>query len=85
MPMLMPMPMLVPVQLPLRTLRHEISFPGLQEEFVKALIETGKPVVVVMTNGRPLASEYIKASAAAVLEAWFAGEEGGNAIADVLS
>jgi len=64
--------------------RHDLKFPGVQEELVKALIETGKPVVVVMTNGRPLASEYIKANAAAVLECWYAGEEGGNAIADAL-
>ncbi len=64
--------------------RSDISLPGVQEELVKALIATKKPVVVVLMNGRPLTIPWIAENAPAILETWFAGTQGGHAIADVL-
>ncbi len=64
--------------------RADISLPGVQEELVKALVATGKPVVVILMNGRPLAIPWIADHAAAIVETWFAGTEGGHAIADIL-
>jgi beta-glucosidase len=64
--------------------RSDIGLPGLQEDLVKALIATGKPVVVVLMNGRPLTIPWIAENAPAILETWFAGTQGGHAIADVL-
>jgi beta-glucosidase len=53
-------------------------------DLVKAIHATGKPVVVVLMNGRPLAINWIAENAPAILETWFAGTQAGNAIADVL-
>ncbi len=64
--------------------RAEIGLPGAQEELLKALHATGKPVVLILVNGRPLAIEWAAQNAAAIIEAWLPGEEGGNAVADVL-
>ncbi|HJW31686.1 MAG TPA: glycoside hydrolase family 3 C-terminal domain-containing protein, partial [Saprospiraceae bacterium] len=64
--------------------RADISLPGIQEELVEALIATGKPVVVVLMNGRPLTIPFIAEHAAAIVEAWWLGTEGGHAVADVL-
>jgi beta-glucosidase len=51
---------------------------------VEALVATGKPVIVVLTGGSALAVPFAAAHAAALLDAWYPGEEGGNAVADVL-
>jgi beta-glucosidase len=64
--------------------RTDISVPGPQEALVEALAATGKPVVVVLMNGRPLAIPKLAANATALLEAWWLGTEAGNALADVL-
>jgi beta-glucosidase len=64
--------------------RASLSVPGVQEELVQAVLGTGTPVVVVLMNGRPLAIPQLQASAGAILEAWFPGIEGGNAVADLL-
>ena len=64
--------------------RTDISVPGPQEALVEALAATGKPVVVVLMNGRPLAIPQLTANATALLEAWWLGTEAGNALADVL-
>ncbi|MCB9307373.1 MAG: glycoside hydrolase family 3 C-terminal domain-containing protein [Lewinellaceae bacterium] len=64
--------------------RGEIGLPAAQEALVMALIKTGKPVVVVLMNGRPLAFPAIAESAGAIVESWWLGTEAGNAIADVL-
>ncbi|GAB4486939.1 MAG: beta-glucosidase BglX [Saprospiraceae bacterium] len=64
--------------------RADISLPGVQQELVLELVRTGKPVIVVLMNGRPLAIPKIAENAAAILETWWLGTEAGNAIADVL-
>jgi beta-glucosidase len=64
--------------------RAELGLPGVQEDLVKALVATGKPVVVVLMNGRPLAIPWLAENAPALLETWFLGTQAGNAIADVL-
>lgn len=64
--------------------RANIDLPGVQEDLVKAMVATGKPVVVVLMNGRPLTIPWIAEHAPAILETWFLGTQAGPAIADVL-
>jgi len=64
--------------------RSRLDLPGAQKELVAAIRATGKPMVVVLMNGRPLAIERMQETVPAILEAWFLGVEAGNAIADVL-
>lgn len=64
--------------------RGEITIPESQENLLKALVKTGKPVVVVLFNGRPLILKWENDHVGAILDAWFPGTEAGNAIADVL-
>jgi beta-glucosidase len=64
--------------------RVSLDLPGSQLALLKALKATGKPLVVVLMNGRPLAIGWEKDNADALLETWYTGTEGGNAIADVL-
>lgn len=64
--------------------RTQIDLPGKQQELIDAVEATGKPFVVVLFNGRPLTLKNVDASSPAILEAWFPGTEGGNAVADVL-
>ncbi len=64
--------------------RSEIGIPEPQLNLLKALKKTGKPIVIVLMNGRPLTLEWENENADAILETWFAGTEAGNAIADVL-
>jgi beta-glucosidase len=66
------------------TSRTHINLPGVQEELVLELCKTGKPVVVVLMNGRPVVIPAIADKATAILETWWLGTETGNAIADVL-
>lgn len=65
--------------------RANINLPESQENLLKALAATGKPLVIVLINGRPLTLEWEAAHASAILEAWAPGTEAGNAIADVLT
>ncbi|MCU1729138.1 beta-glucosidase BglX [Pseudomonas sp. 7P_10.2_Bac1] len=64
--------------------RTSLDIPESQRALITALKTTGKPLVLVLMNGRPLSIEQEQAHADAVLETWFSGTEGGNAIADVL-
>ncbi|PZW54662.1 beta-glucosidase [Pseudomonas sp. URMO17WK12:I6] len=64
--------------------RTDLNIPGNQRELIRALKATGKPLVLVLMNGRPLSILEEKEQADAILETWFSGTEGGNAIADVL-
>ena len=65
--------------------RSTIDLPEPQESFVKAMIATGKPVVVVLTSGSALAVNSAAAGATAILLAWYGGEEAGTAIAETLA
>ena len=65
--------------------RSAIDLPEPQESLVKAMIATGKPVVVVLTSGSAVAINSAAAGATAVLSAWYGGEEAGSAIADTLA
>jgi len=64
--------------------RTDITLPQSQKALIAALKATGKPLVLLLMNGRPLALVDENQQADAILETWFAGTEGGNAIADVL-
>jgi beta-glucosidase len=64
--------------------RSSLGLAGRQQELFDAVAATGKPVIVVLFNGRPLAIPEIQKKAAAILEAWFPGVQGGNGVADVL-
>ncbi|MFK9084889.1 beta-glucosidase BglX [Pseudomonas neuropathica] len=64
--------------------RTDLNIPENQRELIRALKATGKPLVLVLMNGRPLSILEEKEQADAILETWFSGTEGGNAIADVL-
>ncbi|WP_460127340.1 beta-glucosidase BglX [Pseudomonas sp. H1_D05] len=64
--------------------RTDLNIPENQRELIRALKATGKPLVLVLMNGRPLTLLEENQSADAILETWFSGTEGGNAIADVL-
>ena len=64
--------------------RTTLEIPASQRELIKALKATGKPLVLVLMNGRPLSLAWEREQADAILETWFSGTEGGNAIADVL-
>ena len=64
--------------------RTSLDIPASQRALITALKATGKPLVLVLMNGRPLSIDLQQQQADAVLETWFSGTEGGNAIADVL-
>jgi beta-glucosidase len=65
--------------------RTAIDLPAVQEQLLKAVAATGKPLVVVLQNGSALAVNWAQAHANAVLEAWYPGEEGGTAIAETIA
>jgi beta-glucosidase len=64
--------------------RSNIHLPGVQEELVKAIVATGKPVVVLISAGRPLIFNWTADHASAILYTWWLGTKAGDAIADVL-
>lgn len=64
--------------------RAGLDLLGVQNELLKALKATGKPLVVVYIEGRPLDKKWAKENASALLTMWYPGQEGGNALADVL-
>ena len=65
--------------------RTSIDLPAVQEDLLKTLAATGKPLVVVLQNGSALAVNWAQQNANAILEAWYPGEEGGTAIAETLA
>ncbi len=65
--------------------RLDLNLPRPQQELLESLSAAGKPLIVVLTNGSALAVNWAQEHAAAILEAWYPGEEGGTAVADVLS
>jgi len=64
--------------------RQGLRQPGRQEEYVEALLATGKPVVLVLFGGRAQVVSGLAERCSAVIQAWYPGEEGGNAVADIL-
>ncbi len=64
--------------------RVSLQLPGVQQDLLEAVVATGTPVVLVLVNGRPLATSWAAEHVPAMLEAWLPGEEGGPAIAQVL-
>src|SRR2546425_5410084 len=64
--------------------RSSLDLPGRQLELVQAIYATGKPVLVVLINGRPISINWVNKYVPGILEAWFPGAQGGTAIADVL-
>ena len=64
--------------------RASMELPGIQQQMLEAAASTGKPVVLVLENGRPLDLRRAAQHVAAILEAWYPGTEGGDAVADVL-
>ncbi len=65
--------------------RTDITLPSTQQQLLEALAAAGKPLVVVLTSGSAVAINWANEHAAAILEAWYPGEEGGAAVADILS
>jgi beta-glucosidase len=64
--------------------RESLELPGRQEQLLEAVAATGKPVVLVLTNGRPLDIRWASQHVPAILEVWYPGTQGGNAIANLL-
>jgi beta-glucosidase len=64
--------------------RETLGLPGVQEDLVKAIYETGTPVVLVLVNGRPYTMKWLAENVPAIVNCWEPGEEGGTAVADVL-
>jgi beta-glucosidase len=64
--------------------RADLGLPGVQTQLVRAIYDTGTPVVLALVNGRPISLGWIADEVPAILEAWFPSEEGANAIADAL-
>ena len=64
--------------------RTELGLPGGQEALLEAVVATGRPVVLVLENGRPLTIGWAKAHVPAIVEAWYPGEYGGQAVAETL-
>ena len=64
--------------------RESLDLLGLQNDLVKELLKTGKPIVTILINGRPLSFNYVAKNVPAIIEGWYLGQETGTAIADVL-
>jgi len=64
--------------------RDDLDLVGRQNELAAAIIKTGKPVVVLLFNGRPLTINYLREKAPAIIECWYLGQETGHAVADAI-
>lgn len=65
--------------------RSDLVLPGIQQDLIKAIVQANPATVLVLINGSPLAIDWAQKNVPAIIEAWYPGEEGGNAIADVLA
>jgi beta-glucosidase len=65
--------------------RGNLNLPAVQEQLLKSLHATGKPVVLVMINGSPMTLDWENANIEAIIEAWYPGQEAGTALADIIS
>jgi len=64
--------------------RDDLDLIGMQNELAKAILETGKPTVILLINGRPITINYLQENAPAIIECWYLGQETGHAVADVI-
>ncbi len=64
--------------------RSDLTPPGVQQDLIKEIHKTGKPIIMIMVHGRPYAIKWEKENIPAILEAWYPGSEGGNAVAEIL-
>ncbi|MFZ6032171.1 MAG: glycoside hydrolase family 3 N-terminal domain-containing protein [Melioribacter sp.] len=64
--------------------RATLDLPGVQEELIKEIHKTGKPVIAILMNGRPLTINWVSENIPAIIESWYLGCEHGNALADIL-
>jgi beta-glucosidase len=64
--------------------RRDLALPGVQQQLLEAVVATGKPTILVLTGGSALGIEWAQAHVPAIVVAWYPGEEGGTAVADVL-
>ena len=64
--------------------RDDLDLVGMQNKLVKALLETGKQMVILLINGRPISINYLQENAPAIIECWYLGQETGHAVADVI-
>ncbi|MBL8120894.1 MAG: glycoside hydrolase family 3 C-terminal domain-containing protein, partial [Anaerolineae bacterium] len=64
--------------------RAVLDLPGVQEQLVRAVYATGKPIVLLLVNGRPVTLNWMAESIPAIVECWFPSEEGANAMADIV-
>ena len=67
-----------------RASRATLALPGIQQQMLEAAVATGKPVVLVLENGRPLDLRWASEHVPAILESWYPGSDGGDAVADIL-
>ena len=63
---------------------HDISLTGVQEELIRAVATTGKPVILVLVAGKPFAIPWEKENIPAIIAQWYAGEQAGNSLADII-
>jgi beta-glucosidase len=64
--------------------RDDLSLFGRQDELAKALVQTGKPIVALLINGRPITINYVAQAIPAIIEGWYLGQETGTAVADII-
>ena len=64
--------------------RVSLDLPGVQKDLLKEIYRLGKPIILILINGRPLSIPWVKEHIPAIIEAWLPGEQGANAIADVI-
>ena len=64
--------------------RDDINLPGAQDDLMRAMVATGKPIVLVLLHGRPAAIQYAKDNVPAILDGWFLGQESGTAVAEAI-